>query len=85
MSLWRILLIVTKHICRNSKYGKSQIQDVNHRIAYTDDKMQISCLINQPFGADELDCDLNLVQSLKVLVLNSIQNADQTLIEQSWI
>lgn len=68
---------------RHTKYRKSQIQYVNHRIAYTDDKMQISSLINQLSGADEVYCDLNLVQSLKFLVLNTIQNADQTLIEQS--
>lgn len=38
MSLWKFLLTVTKHICRSAKYGKSQTQNVNHGIAYTDDK-----------------------------------------------
>lgn len=28
-------------------------------------KMQISSSINQPFGDDEVNCDLNLDQSLK--------------------
>lgn len=36
MSLWKFLLTVTKHICRNEKSGKSQTQNVNHGIAYTD-------------------------------------------------
>lgn len=38
MSLWKLLLTVTKHICRNEKSGKSQTQNVNHGIAYTDDR-----------------------------------------------
>lgn len=65
MSLWKFLLTVTKHICRNAKYGKSQTQNVNHGIAYTDDKNANKHSINQPFGDDEVNCDLNLEQSLK--------------------
>jgi hypothetical protein len=87
-SLKPILLTISNHISRNSKYGKSQIQEVNHRITYTDDKNGNKLLNSSALREEDVNSDIDLMKyyaTIKILLLNIIQNADQTLTEHNWI